>query len=383
MSKGRSMSAQAAIIPQRSTILDGIIEREEHGTIVISPAHGRSLRRILHVNFYGGRFIWDRIKQGVLPGHQLLGCIELARMGYEVALAEPLPEFYWHTNPIPHDLKLLKMARAWLRPDDILFCGHNYLYWLPLLKKYGLVRSHVVSLLYAREPLNQSGGHTGVIGLTPAGAAHAQELAPRAKVANLGWGVDLSFFPKLAYNPEWFFSCGIANRDFRTLCEAATKCRHPIRVICPGLLSGLAWPSNVTLIDGGPGWLIDKTKAISPRDVLEGYFPHSAGTLVIMKDDPTEYTANGFTNLIEAMAVGQPVVVTRTGALPGEIDVEKNGCGIFVPSGDASALASALTRLANDPAEARAMGEAGRRLVEKRYNMDRYARDLHDFFEGL
>ena len=64
-----------------------------------------------------------------------------------------------------------------------------------------------------------------------------------------------------------------------------------------------------------------------------------------MNNDPTEYTANGFTNLMEAMAVGQPVIVTRTGALPGEIDVEKAGCGIFVPPGNPDALAEAIDTL--------------------------------------
>ena len=347
------------------------------------PRARRPLRRILHVNAYGGRYIWNRIKQGILPGHQLLGCVELVRMGYEVALAEPLPDFYFHRNPIPHDLKLLKMVRSWLQPDDIVFCGHNVLYWIPFLKRCGLVRCHIVSLLYAREPLNQSHAHTGVISLTPAGAEQARKLAPRAKVANLGWGVDLSFFPKLEYNPEWFFSCGIANRDFRTLCTAAAKCHHPIRVISPGFSQGLVWPSNVTLIDGGPGWLVDKTKAITPRDVVNDYFPHSAGTLIIMKNDPTQYTANGFTNLIEAMAVGQPVIVTRTGALPGEIDVENVGCGLHVPPEDSDALADALELLSNDPSRARAMGQKGRELIERYYNIERYASELHGFFESL
>ena len=377
------MSTLAAHAPQCAAILDGIVEREEHGMIVLSPARERCFRRILHVNAYGGRYIWNRVKQGLLPGHQLLGCIELARMGYEIALAEPLPDFYWHRNPFPHDLKLLKMVRSWLQPDGIVFCGHNVLYWLPFLKRYGLVRCHVVSLLYAREPLNQSRAHTGIVGLTSAGAEQAKKLAPQVKVANLGWGVDLSFFPKLEYNPEWFFSCGIANRDFKTLASAAAKSSQPIRVISPGPLNGIEWPPNVHLVDGGRGWLIDKTKAITPRDVVRDYFPHSAGALVIMNNDPTEYTANGFTNLMEAMAVGQPVIMTKTGALPGEIDIEKEGCGMFVSPENAEALAEAIDFLGNNPDQAEAMGRRGRALVERRYNIERYARDLHKFFESL
>ena len=219
--------------------------------------------------------------------------------------------------------------------------------------------------------------------LTPAAAEQAEKLAPQAKVANLGWGVDLDFFGQLKYDPEWFFSCGIANRDFSTLAAAAAKCRRPICVVSPGRMPGVAWPRNVTVINGGPGWLVDKTKAITPRDLVRDYFPHSAGTLIIMKNDPIEYTANGFTNLIEAMALGQPVIVTKTGALSGEIDVERSGCGIFVPPENPQALAEAIIFLGDNPNAAEAMGQKGREMTERYYNIERYASDLHDFFEAL
>jgi glycosyltransferase involved in cell wall biosynthesis len=377
------MKMDEAVMPAAGNVMSGMVEREEAGMIVLSPAQGRPVRRVLHVNSYGGRDVWERIKQGLLPGHQLLGCLELVRKGYEVALAEPLPDFYLYRKPLPHDLRLLKMARSWLGKDGILFCGHNVLYWIPLLKKLGAIPCPIVSLIYAREPLDFATAHAGIIALTPAGAEHAKKLAPRAKISNLGWGVDLGFFPRIPYNPEWLLSCGIANRDFATLCAAANKCGKPIRVICPGLPPGLNWPSTVTVIDGGSGWVTDKSKKITVRDVLRDHYPRSAGSLVIMKNDPTEYTANGFTNLIEALAVGQPVIVTRTGALPGEIDVEKAGCGLHVPPDDPDALAKAMVQLLADPARARAMGDKGRQLIETHYNTDRYADDLHKFFESL
>jgi glycosyltransferase involved in cell wall biosynthesis len=366
-----------------NSILNGVVESREENYVVLSPAVGPIRRRILHVNSYGGRLVWDRIKKGLLPSHQLLGCLQLVRMGYEVALAEPLQDFYLYRNPLPHDLKLLKRTLSWLGKEGILFSGHTLLYWVPMLKRLGVVKGPVVSLVYAREELDFARSHTGILALTPAAAEHAKRLAPEAKVAHLGWGVDLNFFRKVSYSPEWFLSCGIANRDFRTLSAAAAKSRYPMRVICPGLPSGLDWPPHVTVIDGGPGWLTDKTKTLTVRDLINDYFPHSAGTLIIMKNDPTQYTANGFTNLMEAMAVGQPVIVTRTGALPGEIDVEKTGCGLHVPPNDPGALADALELVSNDPARARAMGEKGRKLVEDRYNIDRYARDLHRFFESF
>ena len=81
------------------------------------------------------------------------------------------------------------------------------------------------------------------------------------------------------------------------------------------------------------------------------------------------------------MAMARPVILTRTGALPTEIDVERVGCGLHVPPENPDALAEAIEFLASDPSRAKAMGEAGRRLVETRYNIQRYADDLHKFFE--
>src|ERR1044071_4583807 len=137
-------------------VTTGIVERKENGFVILSPADRKPGRRILHVNLYGGQYVWEKIKQGLLPTHQFLGCVELVRMGYEVCFAEPLPDFYLYRRPLPHDLKLLKVVRSWLGADGIVYCGHNVLYWLPFLRVLGVHRQRIVSLLYAREPLDFS-----------------------------------------------------------------------------------------------------------------------------------------------------------------------------------------------------------------------------------
>lgn len=364
-------------------VFEGIEEREESGLLILSPRGRSAHRRVLFVNCYGGREVVRQIKAGVTPGHHLLGCPELVRLGYEVALAEPLTDFYLWRNPLPHDLRLLRATRSWLGGDGIIYCGHNVLYWLPFLRRLGGVKSKVVSLLYAREPLNLAAGHDGIIALTPAAEAQARLLAPRAKVAHLGWGVDPAFFVPTRYDPGWLLSCGIANRDFTTLSAATYRSRRPVRVVCPGLSPGLEWPTHVELVDSGPGWNTDPGKKFTAKDILQDHYPRCAAVLIILKPDPRECTANGFTNLIEAIAMGRPVIVTRTGALPGELDVEKAGCGLFVPPADPAALAQAFEIIASDSARAAEMGRAGRRLCDSHYNIHRYVRDLHAYFETL
>ena len=169
------VEVESRAVPALSPITRGIVESVQHGVPVLSPLNGSVSRRLLYVDSYGGAAMWDKIKKGDMPPHHLRGCLELVRMGYEVALVEPLTDFYFNRHALPHDLRLLKLVRHWLGDSGIVFCGHNVLYWLLLLRKLGLVRCHIVSNLWAREPLDLAGAHSGIVGLTRAGAEQARE----------------------------------------------------------------------------------------------------------------------------------------------------------------------------------------------------------------
>lgn len=362
---------------QLKSLLSGISVRSEQGVLILSPSDSPPLRRILYVNSYGGKSTWDKIKNGTTSSQHLWGCVQLANLGYEIALAEPLKHFDFR-RPLLHDLPLLHWARSWLGANDILFCGHTLLYWTPLLARLGALRAKIVSLTYAREQLDFAKLHSAIIALTPAAADQAKKIAPKVRVAHLGWGTDVHNVPRIDYQPNWFLSCGITQRDHKTLCAAAARTSAPIRVVSPNLPPDLHWPKNTTLVTGGRH---DDT--IEHKDLLSNYYANCAASLIILKDDPTQKTAVGFTNLIEAMAMARPVIVTRTGALHSEIDVEKAGCGLNVPPGDSEKLAAAINLLKADRKLAEEMGIAGRRLAERHYNMNRFSYDLHALFETL
>jgi len=69
--------------------------------------------------------------------------------------------------------------------------------------------------------------------------------------------------------------------------------------------------------------------------------------------------------LLEAMACETPVVCSAIGGMP-EL-VADGETGLIVPPGDSSALGEAVEALLDDPARARALGEAGRRRVVERF----------------
>jgi glycosyltransferase involved in cell wall biosynthesis len=76
---------------------------------------------------------------------------------------------------------------------------------------------------------------------------------------------------------------------------------------------------------------------------------------------------------LEAMAAGLPVVACRAAAIP-EV-VEDGVTGVLAPPRDPAGLAAALEALIADPGRARAMGEAGRRVVAA-YTPERVAARL-------
>ena len=65
--------------------------------------------------------------------------------------------------------------------------------------------------------------------------------------------------------------------------------------------------------------------------------------------------------LVEAMALGKPLVGTRVGGIPDLVQPGVNG--ILVPPRDPGALAEAIITFLSDPAMARACGEAGRAMA--------------------
>lgn len=91
--------------------------------------------------------------------------------------------------------------------------------------------------------------------------------------------------------------------------------------------------------------------------------------------------STGQSVLLEAMAMGKPVVVTRVN---GTVDyVEHMRTGLLVPPGDPAALRAAINQLAADPALRRRLGAAGRAEVLRTHLPDHYAQGVARVLEGL
>jgi glycosyltransferase involved in cell wall biosynthesis len=71
--------------------------------------------------------------------------------------------------------------------------------------------------------------------------------------------------------------------------------------------------------------------------------------------------------VIEAMAMGKPVIATNAGGIP-EI-VEDGQTGLLIPLKDSTAMAEAILKLLNDDPLALRFGQAGRKRVEEHFDI--------------
>jgi glycosyltransferase involved in cell wall biosynthesis len=68
--------------------------------------------------------------------------------------------------------------------------------------------------------------------------------------------------------------------------------------------------------------------------------------------------------VFDAMALARPIVSTAVSMIPEILD----GCGVLVPPGDIVALATALTRVLDDPVAAAEMGRRARERCRAHYS---------------
>jgi len=95
---------------------------------------------------------------------------------------------------------------------------------------------------------------------------------------------------------------------------------------------------------------------------------------------PSTYPESFGRSVMEAQAVGRPVVASRIGALAELIDHGRSG--FLVPPRDPAALAEAIEQLINDPALRARCVETARARVESQWNVERMVDDTLRVYEA-
>ena len=96
---------------------------------------------------------------------------------------------------------------------------------------------------------------------------------------------------------------------------------------------------------------------------------------------PSLWHENASMTVLEAMAHGKPVVATRMGGLPEQVQDGVNG--FLVEPGDRTALVAALTQLTSEVGLVETLGKNARRIFEKQFDNEGYYSALLKVYENI
>lgn len=196
-------------------------------------------------------------------------------------------------------------------------------------------------------------------------------------------GIDLALFPwqAPAHRPRHLFAVGrlVAKKGFDVLIDALQ------------LLHQRGEDFYCTLTGDGPlrDALLTRIArhGLNERVTLTGYRPQP-DIITAMRESamvvaPCVVSEEGDrdglpTVLLEAMALGTPVISTQVAGIPELVsDLET---GLCVAPNDPLALADAIQRLLNDPALTHALSVQARMRIERDYNIDRNSARQREVF---
>ena len=188
-----------------------------------------------------------------------------------------------------------------------------------------------------------------------------------AKIKLIKRGTDQKFWTSSGQvkKTDMICSVGMEARDYPTLIEALREVDIPCH-IAVGSTRGELFNTVKKLYD-----IKDLPQNVtvgrkSHEELRELYERCRFVVVSLMESD----SDNGLTTILESMAMGKPVICSRT---QGQVGIIEDGVtGIFVPQGDPVALREAMSDLWNNPEKCKEMGKKGRRFIEEHHNMEQF-----------
>lgn len=204
----------------------------------------------------------------------------------------------------------------------------------------------------------------------------ASRKVPESKLQLIHWGPDLAFYEHLlgelpvSLPRHGFISTGKERRDVKTMLEAFARTNEELEVYIAEESNGISYRRIADSLCLPQNIRIHYTEGVIPyvlaRKVVEARF-----IVICCLDYP--YTV-GLTTLVEAFALGMPVICTRNPYF--EMDIDKEEIGITVPYGDTEGWVNAIRYLTAHPEKAERMGRNARRLAEERFNLEIFSGEI-------
>ncbi len=194
------------------------------------------------------------------------------------------------------------------------------------------------------------------------------------KTAVIHWGADLDFYDVILKDRKTtgsFISTGRENRDYPTLIKAFNKLPYKCDIYTSKHIGDKDYVKILENADISINPNVNIHFVNTSVKEMAEIVNNSSGVMISCLNYP--YTV-GLTTLVEAFALGLPVITTDNPNYP--IDVEKENVGIKVPYEDIGAWVNAITMLHENPEKSQQFGENGRLLAEKKYNLEIYSKEI-------
>ena len=339
--------------------------------------------RVLFMNDYPMDTVFEAWQSGEFPGQHLFGVSHFAEHGIGVQIL-PFGEYSDRRTAIKQrfgDLHQELRILTWTSPYDIVYSGSQYdTMLLSILRRMGLFRKHIVATMHhvpkgllGRPSIFRFvfGHHDRLLCLSEDIQRDLVERVrmPRQKLNLVGWAVDLDFYKieESPVGPPLALSAGKTKRDYDTLAKAFAGLDCRLEIYCSVQSAPQVQPvSNIQVFYDTES--PTQSAALGFPQLLERY-RDSLLVAIPLQASEVRGRTSGLTSLLEAMAMGRPVVMTTNSFL----DIEKEGVGFFVEPSDIEGWREAINYLVNHPDEAKEMGRRARRLCEDRFDLVDYS----------
>ena len=166
---------------------------------------------------------------------------------------------------------------------------------------------------------------------------------------------------------DYLLAAGRTGRDWLTLAKAVAALPANVTVVCSRSdAERVAFPPNVTVLSDVP--------YAHYRELLQG------ARLVLVPLEPHVFSS-GQVVILEAMALGKPVIATR---LLGTEDYIQDGMnGVLVEPRSAADLRAAIVRVMSTPGMADRLGHAAVEIVNRRHTLEGYVRNVLGVVEDV
>lgn len=335
------------------------------------------------------QFMFSRYGAGAFPGHLLYGATHFAEHGIEMVVRK-------HRHITNGALKALDGARQILlcreRYDAVFATFHSGMAVIVMLRALHLFRKPVY--VWHHQPVIHSHkwwrellgrlyyrGMDGIIFFSEKlkDDSLATGKVKPSQVHVCHWGADLDYYdrilgetlpPPIRHPAPTFISTGKELRDMRTLVTAFNRTGEHLDIYTSRSSGGEDYVELFRSLEMRDNISVSITQG-DVQDMLSRKVALASCVVICCKE--SNYTV-GLTTLVEALALGKPIICSRNLNMP--VDVEKEGCGIAVDYYDVDGWVDAIRRIAADPSKAAEMGRRGRRLAETCLNDRRCANDI-------